>query len=83
LSEKLSRRVARLLEDDFENRKKLYRTMKDFYNKRSKVVHGIDTEISSEYVNKIQEVLRKSIKKILQGILTRHHEDIIDHLDFD
>ncbi|MCH8014066.1 MAG: hypothetical protein IH823_04655 [Candidatus Dadabacteria bacterium] len=83
LSEKLSRRVARLLEDNFDNRKKLSKNIKDFYNKRSKIVHGIETEISSEYVDEIQEVLRKSIKKVLEKILTQHHDDIIDHLDFD
>ena len=83
LSEKLSRRVARLLETNFNNRKRLSKTIKDFYNKRSRIVHGIETEITSEYVDDIQEVLRKSIKKILEKILIQHHEDIIDHLDFD
>ena len=83
LSEKLSRRVARLLEEDFDSRKRAYKTIKDFYNKRSKIVHGVETEITPEYVDEIQEVLRKSIKKVLEKILTQHHEDIIDHLDFD
>ena len=83
LSEKLSRRVARLLEDDFDNRKKLSKNIKDFYNKRSKIVHGVETEITDEYVDQIQEVLRKSLKKILEKILSQHHEDVIDHLDFD
>jgi len=83
LSEKLSRRVARLLEDNFDNRKKLSKNIKDFYTKRSQIVHGVETEISSEYVDEIQEVLRKSIKKVLEKILTQHHDDIIDHLDFD
>lgn len=83
LSEKLSRRVARLLENDFDSRKRLSKIIKDFYNKRSKIVHGVETEITPEYVDEIQEVLRKSIKKILEKILIQHHEDIIDHLDFD
>lgn len=83
LREKLSRRVARLLENDFDNRKRLSKTIKDFYDKRSSIVHGDETEISPEYVNEIQDVLRKSIKKILEKILTQHHDEIIDHLDFD
>ena len=83
LREKISRRVATLLENNFEKRKILAHEIKDIYDKRSSIVHGDEASITSDFTIRVEEILRTSIKEFLKRIETQSHDDVIDHLDFD
>ena len=82
LREKISRRVAKLLEDNFEKRKILAHEIKDIYDKRSSIVHGDEASITSDFTIRVEEILRISIKEFLKRVETQNHDDVIDHLDF-
>lgn len=80
---KLAVRVSRLLKQDYMNRKETMKQMMEFYDKRSAVVHGEKVDISSEFINSVEDTLRKSIKQFLQRLQTFSHDVIISHLDLD
>jgi len=61
LKYRLTIRIAFNLEKEFGKRKKLYDDMKYFYNERSKGVHGDTGNLKKEDVDKVEEILRKSI----------------------
>jgi len=91
---RLSLRVARLVGKK-RNRKEIFQDMKTAYDLRSKFVHGAtETNINkflskksitlNEFVSKVEEYLRKSIKQFIN--LTEQgfgHEEIIRGLDED
>ncbi len=83
LREKISRRVAKLLENDFEKRKILAHEIKDIYDKRSSIVHGDEASITDTFTTRVEEILRTAIKEFLKRLETQNHDEIIDHLDFD
>jgi len=61
LQYRLITRIAFNLEKKFEKRKQLYKEMKEYYDERSKGVHGDSGKLKKEDVNKVEEILRKSI----------------------
>jgi hypothetical protein len=80
---KLSVRVSRFLEDEYEQRKMTVKRMNDFYDKRSQVVHGEKAELEDDFVKTVEDHLRKSIKLFLERLQTSSHDEIITHLDLD
>jgi hypothetical protein len=61
LQYRLITRIAFNLEKEFGKRKQLYNEMKEYYDERSKGVHGDSGKLKKEDVNKVEEILRKSI----------------------
>jgi len=80
---KLSVRVSRFLEQEYKQRKLTAERMNDFYDKRSKVVHGEKVELKDDFVKTVEDHLRKSIKLFLERLQTSSHDEIIAHLDLD
>jgi len=62
LSFRLSLRVAYLLETEPTQRKSTFEFMRKIYKVRNKIAHGDEYNLSVEDINKIEELLRKSIK---------------------
>jgi len=63
LSYRLRIRIAHLLEEDLDSRQEIYKTVRDLYNLRSKLVHDGKFEIT--------ELEHKSIRAITRGCLSR------------
>lgn len=97
LSYKIPIRVARLLETEFKQRKNAYIIIKAGYNARSKLVHGskqikhIDLKYSdrkerillADFIPKIVEYLRKSLKEIMIEVgKGKDKTDILERIDF-
>jgi len=80
---KLSVRVSRFLEREYEQRRLTAERMNDFYDRRSKVVHGEKVELRDDFVKTVEDHLRKSIKLFLEHLPTSSHDEIIAHLDLD
>ena len=82
LREKISRRVGILLENDFLKRQILAKEVKEIYDKRSSIVHGDSVLLTDDFIQRVEEILRLSIRGFLKKIETQNHDEIIDHLDF-
>ena len=88
LSYRLSVRVALLIGKDKQDRKQIFELIKKAYDLRSKIVHGLkyeknvkinDKNISiQEFVSKIEEILRTSIKSALQF---KDHPSFLEKID--
>jgi hypothetical protein len=80
---RLSVRVSRFLEQEYEQRKLVAKKMREFYNERSKVVHGEKTQLKDDSVRTVEDYLRKSTKLFLKRLATSNGDDILTHLDLD
>ncbi|MFQ5819346.1 MAG: hypothetical protein ACE5I5_05105 [Candidatus Heimdallarchaeota archaeon] len=80
---KLAVRSARFLKQSYEDRKEIIRQMKEFYDKRSKIVHGEKVTLNKKFINDVEDHLRNSIKRFIERIQTSNHDAIISHLDLD
>jgi len=80
---KLSVRVARFLEQEYDQRKQIAKKMSEFYDMRSAVVHGEKVNFSVEFVNTVEDHLRRSIRLFTERLQTFTHEEIVSHLDLD
>lgn len=89
---KISVRVARLLKSDFEERKKMFKEMKDIYKIRSEIVHGDEPSFGGSNFNNLHEVterakdlLRESIKIFLDKEIDSKdtHNNFITKLDLE
>jgi hypothetical protein len=80
---RLSIRVSRFLEREFEQRKLLAKKMKGFYDARSKVVHGEKVQLKDDFVKAVEDFLRRSTKLFLESLKTSNSDDILTHLDLD
>lgn len=89
---KISVRVARLLESNFEERKKMFKEMQDIYRIRSMIVHGdepsfnkSDFENLHDVTSRASDLLRKSIKTFLdKGIYSQDkHHSFLTKLDLE
>jgi hypothetical protein len=65
----LSVRLANLLGPDAASRKELFRTAKDFYNLRSKIVHGAEFKHkelrAAEQLDALREITRRAILSVM------------------
>ena len=80
---KLAVRVARLLASAYEDRKTIARDLTDFYDKRSKVVHGELATLQGELIEKVERYLRQSIKHFVEQPRTVGHDEILTRLDLE
>ncbi len=78
---KLALRVARLLSEDYETRKRIAKEVAAFYDTRNLVVHGELVTLKPEFITKIEDVLRDSIKYFLGRPRSMDHDEIISRLD--
>ena len=94
LSYRLSVRVANLLGSDDADRVSLFREMKEFYDLRSKIVHGSASKLSTKLQNRLQltDSLREIVRKVILSVmalaisseLTQSRlEELLDQLVFD
>jgi len=94
LQHRLSVRIARFLEGEYDKRKDLFLDFKRIYDLRSKIVHGesinhknlkkLKVESLSELISKVEEQLRESIKRFIDLIdqdVNYNHEEFLDKLD--
>ena len=59
LGHKLATRSARLLKQDFKERKTIFGDVKSLYHDRSQLVHGNDIKVSMEFLEKIETTLER------------------------
>jgi hypothetical protein len=71
LSYRLSLRVASLLGTNDESRKQVFKDMKEFYDLRSKIVHGIGFKLKPKHHARLQQipVLREYLRRVLLSIM--------------
>ncbi|HKZ45601.1 MAG TPA: hypothetical protein VJ343_02755, partial [archaeon] len=80
---KLSVRVSRFLEQDYNKRRLIAKDMGDFYEARSQIVHGEKVELKHDLVKTVEDQLRRSIKLFFESLQKSDHDEIISHLDLD
>jgi len=80
---KLSTRVARFLEHNYVQKEHVMKSMNEFYDKRSAVVHGEKVDLDEQFVNGVENYLRRSVKLFLERLQQFSHNEIITHLDLD
>jgi len=78
---KLSTRVSRLLGKTYGERKAIAEEIRDFYDKRSKVVHGEKVELPREFVGRVERHLRDSMNALMKLLTKQDHSRIIMNLD--
>jgi hypothetical protein len=83
LSHKLSTRVAKLLEETFDERVSTAKKMQVFYKARSQVVHGEKIRVDANFAQTIEEYLRKSIISVIERLQILEHDQILLHLDLE
>jgi hypothetical protein len=91
LTYRLALRVANLLGTDAGSRKSIFRQVKDFYNLRSKIVHGVklDTKLLGR-LNAL-ESLREMVRRVLLSTMALYSEgtqpaelpDLLDEVALD
>jgi Apea-like HEPN len=91
LTYRLSMRIAHLLGKDAQSRRKLFREMREFYDLRSKIVHGSELKpkhfAGLEQVAQLREILRRvlltEIALLSEGITRQDVEVLLDDIIFD
>jgi len=82
VSHKLALRFSRWMASSIEDRMEKYRTMKDLYTDRSKIVHGSKSDIESEKIAICHELMRESLMKYLINSSFENHPRFIEILDY-
>jgi hypothetical protein len=69
LSYRLSVRVASLLGNDASDRKQIFKTVKEFYDLRSKIIHG--SPLKPKHMSQFENVqsLREIVRRIILSIM--------------
>ncbi|MFQ5909406.1 MAG: hypothetical protein ACE5IJ_01640 [Thermoplasmata archaeon] len=80
---KLAVRTARLLAEDRGERDRIAKEMRDFYDRRSQIVHGTKTSFDRKFVDKVEGYLRRSVREFLERLKDTSHDEVISHLDLD
>lgn len=82
LSYRLSQRGALLLGETKEEKTTIKETIKEAYNLRSKIVHGVGAKVDKEFLSEIQSLVRKSLVKFLNFYMADvGFDEILDKLD--
>jgi Apea-like HEPN len=91
LTYRLSMRTANLLGRDAETRKKIFLETKNFYNLRSRLVHG--AQLDEKLLNRLNEIgsLRETLRRVILSVIALLPEDkklanlpeLLDDLAFD
>jgi hypothetical protein len=71
LSYRLSLRVANLLDSDDASRMKTFKDMKEFYDLRSKIIHGSEFKLSVKLQTRLQQVdsLRDIVRRTILSVM--------------
>jgi hypothetical protein len=81
-TDKMARRCSRLLAEDPQQRRVIYRETERFYGRRSELVHGrVLPQVTTEYVARIQDNLRRSIREMLVRLQGENHDAFLEDLD--
>lgn len=80
---KLSTRVSKLLRKTYQERATVAKEVKEFYDKRSKIVHGEEVKLHRGFIDKVESYLRDSIKTLMEKLVEKDLDEIILHLDLD
>jgi hypothetical protein len=94
LSYRLSLRVANLLESDDTSRLNRFAEIKEFYDLRSKIIHGSASKLSPKLQNRLQmvdslrEILRRTILSVMAIFLDENStkvrlDELLDQIVFD
>jgi len=94
LSYRLSLRVANLLESDDASRLHTFKEMKEFYDLRSKIIHGTASKLNTKLQNRLQqtqslrEVVRRTILSVMSifvdsGSMDIRLDEVLDQIVFD
>lgn len=94
LSYRLSLRVANLLESDDASRLNRFKEMREFYELRSKIIHGSASKLSSklqdrlQMVDSLREILRRTILSVMALFLDGNStevrlDELLDQIVFD
>lgn len=94
LSYRLSLRVANLLESDDASRLTTFKEMKEFYDLRSKIIHGSASKLNTKLQNRLQqteslrEIVRRTILSVMSifldsGSMDIRLDEILDQIVFD
>lgn len=75
----LSLRTARFLSDDLDNRKRIFRELKDAYNSRSSIVHGLRKRLSNTEIRTAEICFRENVRLSLLKIM--QNRKLIDMFD--
>lgn len=81
---KVSLRLSRLLENNPENREKIFEKTKKFYSQRSSIVHGRRTEVNEHEIKEIANYVKQAIYKFAELSKTqnmKHVSDILKYID--
>lgn len=93
LGYRISLRTAVFLENEPADRNTIYKTMREAYYLRSRIVHGSNVDLIKpltidgkslpihEVVNTIETYVRKSIRLFLLRLKDKSHEEIIKEID--
>lgn len=83
LSYRMSQRGALLLSNEKDTAVKVRKQLKDAYNERSSVVHGVRNDIDRLYVKDVQELVRQCLLEFLDMAPrgNKEHSSILDDLD--
>lgn len=65
LTFRLSLRVAKMINEDGGSQKDLFKFIKNMYDKRSKVAHGRNVDVSQEEHSRLENILRLSVKRYI------------------
>jgi hypothetical protein len=86
LTYRLSMRIANLLGHDHDARKAIFLNVRNFYNLRSRIVHGV--ELDTKLLNRLNELdsLRETVRRVLLSVMALlsegiHPIDLPDLLD--
>jgi hypothetical protein len=75
--------IRSLINWQFKDRKIVFDDVKAFYNDRSQLVHGNEIQISTDFLEKIEDYLRSSINILLNKIQNESRQNIIERLDLE
>jgi Apea-like HEPN len=80
VAHRLALRVSRLIDQQIQSRKQVYRAVKRLYNKRNEIVHGRDQKSQATDIKDMESYLRRAITAYLRKDLS--HNELIDQLDY-
>lgn len=80
---KLATRVARFLGETYEERQTISKQIKEFYVKRSQIVHGERIKLEHSFIRDAENRLRKAIILFFEKLPFLGHMEIISRLDLD
>jgi len=93
LAYRLSLRVANLLGTDNESRKRIFKDMREFYDLRSKIVHGSGFKLRPKHIARLHQIplLREYLRRVLlsmfalvlEGLSVGQLEELLDEIAID